>query len=1120
MSGIDADAFSLPAGLGSPVAATAAAPKRSALHDDTFSLHLPDISLAALAAHTDAAPEQDASSLKISNISPQRPPARSAGSVRTSRSLMGLSVKMHPARGQSLSGLLGSLSSDEDDHPKKRKRDAVDATVDVETNANSSADQDANPPGVPPADVQYDAPRKKVKRRASRIARPRDSMPGFSRPRGGGGGRWRGRKSGRGGRSSRDPGGTSVAIGAGYLDRGSSRAAYFGGAAGAAGGDAGTETGAAECIMAEEADIAEKTKLAQRDGDLGTLSALAVPVCPAHNIPCRQAVTKKGKNKGRPFFACGHATRYQQCDFFAWADEKAPVLGVDDFGEFAGCSAEEFTVAKEVVQCDDPTSVDLDEVAKEYFGFDDLRDGQRSAVDNLRKGNSTLAIFATGGGKSLVYQMYAALFPGVVLVVTPLVSLMRDQEERMPSCLPCACLRGGQSLSVVEDVEQRLKDGLLKVLLISPERLFTRRFRALVQAAGERAFSAVVVDEAHCISEWSHNFRTSYLRLSRVFFGGRRGEGALFKRKPRLLALTATATRQTTEGICQALCINPDDSVVRSSIKRDNLTLGVTVVRGGTDDAKAHELVRVLTTEPYATVLRAGLAEKMKQRKTAKDAGWGASARALTRKSKPRRGRKSDAGAVLIYVSKQRECANVCNFLRSSSLAMGRVVGMYHAGMGSHERSKTQTDFQEGRVCILIATVAFGMGLDVANVRAVIHYDLPFSLESYAQEVGRAGRDGKPAVCHALVSSNDRFRLVSRAYSDGVEPGLVRKFVAGLVESKKGLISAKTAEEEKPKGDDEAKNKSKDVESGCEDSDDDAKEEFDSYLMHIPISDLESEHDMRPEGAETVVAILERSIPGVELLPNGHARMLIQFFTETPEALLAPSHTPPLTPSERRILTAVVTSGLKPKGGVYNLHLATAGLLEEDVGRGLRRLSAAKSVQFEMKDMSLRVRLTGTASVRLCARAGGLASEAASRLGKIELARVAKAREVAASFAAAEEALTAQAQSELLHARLAEYFVADVELKPEAPVETGKVDASVRRAVGAVLGNQAFGRRAPRSPREVARIMHGIQSPAFTAKAWWSCAQWGKWVHVEFGVVKKIVAEVTRNRLKRGAILE
>ena len=946
---------------------------------------------------------------------------------------------------QSLTDLLDDISDDGD------QDSGGDEPKEIET---SNKDKDSD-------NLLYDAPRKKVKHRHTRIARPRDSMPGYRRNRWGGkgrGGKFRYRGN-RGGGTNANPN-----VGANYLNRGSSAAAYYGDGSATNSLEvdaANDERVGGEDALANELTKKEREGLATREGDVGTLSELAVPICSGHSKPCKKVTAKRGDNKGRAFFVCAHERRFDRCDFFKWADAPSAVVEVDDYGGFACVAGEKFVVPPAVAETND-----IDAVANKYFDINELRPQQRHAVELLRDGNSVLTILPTGGGKSLVYQMLAALTPGLVLVITPLVSLMRDQELRMPKCLPCACLRGSQPNSVVEDIERRIQRGELKVLLVSPERLFAPRFRALIQAAGDDFFSAIVIDEAHCISEWSHNFRTSYLRLSLGIKQAFRGNS------PRILALTATATTPTEKNICELLNISPQN-VVRACTRRENLTLGVTQVRGNSADAKPHELVRVLSMEPYTSVLRAGI-DSTPAKTHRKHEGWGDDAKSITK----RRGRakKSDAGSVLIYVSKQRECGSVCNFLKSSNLRFGRAVSMYHAGLSSYERDKTQKDFQEGRVCVLVATVAFGMGLNVANVRAVIHYDAPFSLESYAQEVGRAGRDGEAAVCHALVSTHDKQVLVSRAHSDGVEPSTVRKFVVALVGSRVN-------------------------------SHDDAETTY----MCLPYSVLESVHDMYAEGAETVVALLERSVEGVELLAAGHVRVVVQFFTHSPEILLREPHAENLTLHEKRVLRTLVESA-KQKNGLYELDLPKVGLLEEEVTRGLRKLARSGALKCEVRERALRVRCTKDAAENISTNAAKLATEASTVLARIEGVRVTKAKAVCEAFGRAEKCLSACEQSGHLHDAVEEYFNG----KEYGDVTIGVEDQSVKVAIGKVLGATAYGRKVPRTPREVARILHGIQSAAFTAKAWYSCGQWRRWTHVPFDVVKETTAEMIRDRVRRG----
>lgn len=1006
--------------------------------------------------------------------------------TRRPRTLMGMTLAPRRGPSQSLSDLYGSLS-DEENYDGSRKRALEDGDDHVSIELAQETETSV------PDSINYDAPRKKVKYRHSRIARPRDSMPGYRRNRSGG----RGRRSGTRGRFSS---GAQTNVGARHLDRGMSSSAYYGGGSGVGGGGAAGDDDAEAAICADIA-AREAEQVAKADGDLNALSAIVAPVCSGHGRPCKRVTAKRGANKGREFYACAHERRFEQCSFFSWVDAPSAVVAVDDLGRYASVAAGSFTVPEALVK--DGNVADIDKVANKHFGIKALRNEQKQAVELLRNCQSTLVVLPTGGGKSLVYQLHAALNAGVVLVVTPLVSLMRDQELRMPACLPCASLRGGQSVRAVEDIERKLQEGKLKVLLVSAERLFAPRFRALVRAAGVGFFSAVVVDEAHCISEWSHNFRTSYLRLSRALFGGVEGRGCVFDdTPPPILALTATATTATTSGICDALRIDKSRGVVRASVRRANLTLGVSVVRGNNDSAKPHELVRVLTTEPYASVLRAGIEEK-ESRKTAKEGeGWGGSARALGRKSRPKR-RKSNAGAVLVYVSKQRECANVCNFLKSSNLSFGRIVAMYHAGLPSHDRDKTQKEFEEGRVCVLVATVAFGMGLNVANVRGVIHYDLPFSLESYAQEVGRAGRDGNAAVCHALVSKCDKQRLVSRCYSDGVETANVRKFVAALVASKTKLRTMDTSVVH-----DENSEAIASAETGG----------GSNTLLYMEQAVLEAEHDLKAQSAETIVSLLERNIEGVQLMGSGHTKLIVQFFTHTPDVLLSEPHRPPLSAHERRVVSAIKTDA-RARNGCYELKLATVGMLEEEASRGLRRLLRERCVKMEMRDVALRVLCTSGGAEKLENCVAVEAARAVAVLQRIEWTRVRKARAVCAAFIAAEELLSAQVQSKQLHDALERYFAEyddDALASVDNPAcNVSDIDPALRRAIASVLGCTSRGKRAPRTPREVARILHGIQSAAFSAKAWYDCGHWAKWIHVEFATVKAATASIIRSQLQR-----
>ena len=350
-----------------------------------------------------------------------------------------------------------------------------------------------------------------------------------------------------------------------------------------------------------------------------------------------------------------------------------------------------------------PTLEDARRLLAERFGLSEFRPGQAAVIEALLAGRSALAVFPTGSGKSLCYQLPALLLDGVTVVVSPLIALMKDQIDALEA-LGVAAARIDSSLSLDElrSVSDRLRRGELRLLYVAPERFNNERFVA--QLAGVQ-IALFAVDEAHCISEWGHNFRPDYLKLAQRA----RELGAA-----RVLALTATATPAVVADICAGFGITPDDAIATGAY-RPNLTL--------------------LTTPVSASERDGVLVEHLRSR---------------------------PPGSAIVYVTLQRTALRIADLLVRSGLP----ARPYHAGMKDDDRAATQDWWAGSDAGIVVATIAFGMGIDKADVRYVYHYNLPKGLESYAQEIGRAGRDGAPSVCELLACPDDVPVLENFAYGD------------------------------------------------------------------------------------------------------------------------------------------------------------------------------------------------------------------------------------------------------------------------------------------------------------------------------------------------------------------
>jgi ATP-dependent DNA helicase RecQ len=625
------------------------------------------------------------------------------------------------------------------------------------------------------------------------------------------------------------------------------------------------------------------------------------------------------------------------------------------------------------------------------FGHEQFREGQERVVRALLAGESALALFPTGAGKSLCYQLPAVLLEGTALVVSPLIALMKDQVDALRA-RGVAAARLDSSLTAEETqrVYADLRDGKLKLLYIAPERLSGEAFLDRLRRV---RISLVAIDEAHCISEWGHNFRPEYLRLTRVV-----EELGL---RP-VLALTATATPEVARDICRAFGI-AEDRHVQTSFRRSNLHLRVT---------------------PCAAVDRLALLIK----------------RLGSAKVRP----------AVVYVTFQKTAEDVAARLAAAGLR----ARAYHAGLEAGERAATQEAFMRGECEIIVATIAFGMGIDKADIRSVIHFNLPKTLENYQQEIGRAGRDGQPALCELLACADDAVPLENFTLGDTPEPAAVEALVRRMLG---------------------------------------AGEEF-----HVSRYDLSQETDIRPLVVETVITYLE--LEGL-LQPTRafYESTQVQFLQ--PESAILEGH----TEERRRFLTRLFEAGKRgPKYLTLELEAAAQKLGEprERIVKALSWLEETGAISQKPAGLRHGFRLCASAAPADPGQVAGRLAELFAHREERDLQRMAGLLDFATAPGCITRRLLAYFGEELdgencghCHFCRTGEPAARLVLPASPLVSFTEADAEEIRAL--IFEENA----ALASPRALTRYLCGLTSPATTRGKLTRRSEFGRWAAVPFRTV-------------------
>jgi len=353
----------------------------------------------------------------------------------------------------------------------------------------------------------------------------------------------------------------------------------------------------------------------------------------------------------------------------------------------------------------------LQELLKIHFGYESFLPGQEAAIDNLLQKKNTVVVLPTGGGKSLIFQLPALILEGVTIVISPLIALMKDQVDSLDKIgIPATFINSALTPAEANKRLEKIQQGFYKIVYIAPERFYNQIF---VTELKDIKVSLFAIDEAHCISQWGHDFRPSYLRLK---------EAIKLVGSPPVVALTATATPEVRDDIVKQLNLTEAELVI-TGFARPNLQLAVVPSANG---QKIENIVNLLTTNP-------------------------------------------EIGSGIVYVGTRAKADELVEVLMDNYV---KAV-VYHAGMDASSRDWVQEQFMRGEARVVVATNAFGLGINKKDLRFVIHHDLPGTIEAYYQEAGRAGRDGKPSFCLLFYNKQDRYLREFFIKGDNPDPKII-----------------------------------------------------------------------------------------------------------------------------------------------------------------------------------------------------------------------------------------------------------------------------------------------------------------------------------------------------------
>lgn len=748
-----------------------------------------------------------------------------------------------------------------------------------------------------------------------------------------------------------------------------------------------------------------------------------------------------------------------QLSTFLYQASKIP----DEFLQLLAENPEDSNLIKPVFTEDQKNCEELYEALKK-FGHSSFRPGQEHAIKRILSGLSTLLILSTGGGKSLCYQLpayiYSKYYKCITLVISPLVSLMEDQVLSMPDFLKAGCIHTNQQPTQRRKIIDLVKAGEINILLISPEALIasdtSSGFSGLFKSLPQIAFACI--DEAHCVSQWSHNFRPSYLMICRVL-----REKLNVKC---ILGLTATASQTTIKSVIDHINISDGlNGVVKNPALPNNLYLSMSYEKD-----KDRALVSLLAAE-----------------------------------------RINSFSSIIVYCIRRNECERVAAVIRSCLSLPGKInmeketkkrkrmsyiAEAYHAGMSAAQRKKIQKHFMDGTLKIIVATVAFGMGINKSDIRCIIHYNMPPSFESYVQEVGRAGRDGQPAFCHVFLnnSNNDKDELLKHIYANSIDRPVIRKLL------QKVFIPCECTSE----------NVSIQRQTRCP-----------GHEVGIPIEITVEELDLPSENIATLLCYVELHHKHyIKVLNNAYTICKISSYGGPLKILEAAKSCAPLAMAY--LIQAKKDPDIKKSSILEFNVIEVAAAIGWESGMTKYHL---KNLEWITKDgMTKRSHLKvefNTLGFRIKAPGDLMASELDNVLDEIheivdnqEKVMLYQLEEINKTFSKlgnhsfhqivfTEEFL--QEKSNELKSIINGYFSRENNLPEnialeERPLDVERITSDVRALIATYKDCTFTG-------KSIARIFQGISSPNYTALVWGRCKFWRSHLHEDFNGIVKIATQ-------------